>query len=335
LQRGAPLEVRAQPPNTSRRAVVARTAGAIAAPALAVALGSCGAGGASQSAQALLKDTFASHRTVSSGRIDLSLALSTSGSVGHSSRGDAFALRLTGPFQSLGPTRLPRFALKLRLRSAGLTPSGRTLRAGATSTGEKLFIELAGTPFLAPASTLSALQRGYAEAARSASASGGGSSFATLGLDPGAWLAHPRIAGSARIAGVETTHVIADVNLTRLLADAQRLSGSTGRLGLGSAALGSRLLSPASASALSRSVRSSRVNVYTGARDHLLRRLSLRVTAVSPADTRAALGGLRRATFTMRLNFAGLNRAQAILAPSSPQPLSRLILELRRLGLAR
>ncbi|MCW3057713.1 MAG: hypothetical protein JWO21_1682 [Solirubrobacterales bacterium] len=333
LQLGA-LEVRAHLPNTSRRAVVARTAGAIAAPALAVALGACGAGGGSQSPQALLNDTFASRRAVASGRIDLSLALSTRRSGGNRSRGGAFALRLAGPFQSLGPARLPRFALKLSLRAAGLTPSGPTLRAGATSTGEKLFIELAGTPFLAPASTLSALQRGYAEAGRGTSGSAGGSSFATLGLDPGMWLARPRIAGSARITGVETTHVIADVNVPRLLADAQRLSGAVAGLGLGSSRSGPRPLSPALASALASSVRSSRANVYTGARDHLLRRLSLRVSAVAAPGTRAALGGLQRATFTIRINLTALNRAQAILAPSNPQPLARLIVELKRLGFA-
>jgi hypothetical protein len=332
LQPGA-LEVRAHLPNTSRRAVVARTAGAIAAPALAVALGACGAGGGSQSPQALLKDTFASHTAVASGRIDLSLALSTRRSGGNRSRGGAFALRLAGPFQSLGPARLPRFALKLSLRAAGLTPSGPTLRARATSTGEKLFIELAGTPFLAPASTLSALQRGYAEAGGGTSGSAGGSSFATLGLDPGMWLARPRIAGSARIAGVETTHVIADVNVPRLLADSQRLSGAFAGLGLGSRS-GPPPLSPALASALTSSVRSSRANIYTGARDHLLRRLSLRVTTVAAPGTRAALGGLQRATFTMRLNLTALNRAQAILAPSNPQPQSRLIVELKRLALA-
>jgi hypothetical protein len=332
LQRGA-LEVRAHLPNTSRRAVVARAGGALSAALLAAALGSCGGGDRSQGPQALLKDTFVSHKPVASGRIDLSLALSTSG--GPPSGQDAFALHLTGPFESLGPARLPRFALKLRLRSAGLAAPGHTLRAGATSTGGQLFIELAGTPFLAPAGTVRSLQRGYAEASRSTSASGAGSSFATLGLDPRAWLAHPRIAGSARIAGVESTHIIASVNVTRLLADAQRLLGAGGQLGLASAGPGSRLLSPALAAAFSRSVRSSRANVYTGARDHLLRRLSLRVTAVPTAKARAALGALRRATFRLTLNLTGLNRGQAIVAPSNPQPPSKLIPALKRLGLAR
>jgi hypothetical protein len=325
--------VRAHPPNTSRRAVVARAAGALAAAALAVALGSCGGGGGRQTAQTLLKDTFASHTPLASGRLDLSLALSASGSGGSLSRSDALALRLTGPFQSLGAARLPRFALKLRLRSPRIAAPGHTLRAGATSTGGRLFIELAGTPFLAPASTVSSLQRGYAEASRGASAPPSGSS-AALGLDPRAWLMHPRIAGSARIAGTETTHIVAAVNVTRLLADAQRLAGG-GRLGLGSAAPGSRLLSPTLASALSQSVRSARANVYAGARDHLLRRLALRVAVVPTVRTRGALGGLRRATFTLMLNLSGLNRPQAILAPRDPQPFSKLALALERLGVAR
>jgi hypothetical protein len=330
LQRGA-VEVKAHLRNTSRRAVVARTAAAAAAAALAGGLASCGGGG-SPSAQTLLDDTFASRTPAASGHLALSLAASARS--GGSRPDEAFALRLTGPFESLGPARLPRFALKLNVTSAGRAPGARTLRAGATSTGGRLFVELAGRQFIAPARTVAALQRGYAEAGAGKAGSGAGSPFGALGLDPRAWLTHPRIAGSARIAGAEATHIVAELNAARFLADAQRLSAAGAGLGLGSRAPGSPLLSPALVSALSSSLRSARVDVYTGASDHLLRRLSLR-TAILPAATGAATGGPGRGTFRLLLTLTRLNKPQAISAPSGAQPLARALPELQRLGLGR
>jgi hypothetical protein len=330
LQRGA-VEVKAHLPNTSRRAVVARAASAVAAAALAAGLASCGGGG-SPSAQTLIDDTFASRTPVASGHLALSVAASARS--GGSRPYEAFALRLTGPFESLGRARLPRFALKLNLTSAGRAPGARTLRAGATSTGGRLFVELAGRQFIAPAGTVAALQRGYAEAGAGKPGSGGGSPFDTLGLDPRAWLEHPTIAGSARIAGTDTTHVVAQLNVARFLADAQRLSAAGAGLGLGSRAPGSPLLSPALVSALSSSLRSARVDLYTGADDHLLRRLSLRA-AMPAAATRPATGRPGRGTFRLLLNLTRLNKPQAISAPSGAQPLATALPELQRLGLAR
>jgi hypothetical protein len=123
--------------------------------------------------------------------------------------------------------------------------------------------------------------------------------------------------------------------MARFLADAQKLSGAGGSLGLGSGGQGSGLLSPAQVSALASSVRSARVDVYTGTHDHLLRRLSLRVAVSTTARARATLAGLRSATLSLVLQFADLNRPQRIAAPSNPQPVSELLPVLERLGLVK
>ena len=340
--------MRAHLPNTSRRAVVARSAltsrrtgrwalarrGTLAlllASAWTLGLAACGSG--SPSAVSLVSDTFSSHKPIESGRIDLSFVVSPLGSSGSSAAGRSFSLRLQGPFQSLGPARLPRFALALTLTSAG-----HTLNAGATSTSGQLFIELAGAAFVAPAATVQALQQGYAKATSTASSAASRSTFAALGLDPGEWLAHPLRAGTVDIAGAETTHVTAALNVARFLADAEKLSGAGIALGLGggsgggSGSGGLSLLSPAGISALSTAVRSSHVDLYTGAHDHLLRRLALSAAISTTPATRAALGGLGSADLMLVLQFTGLNQPQTIAAPSHPQPISQLLPALERLG---
>jgi hypothetical protein len=325
------VDVTAHLSNTSRAALVARRSSLalLLAGLLGVLLGAC-AGAGSPSAASLVADTFTSHKPIESGRIDLTFALTPTAAAGTPAAGGPFELQLQGPFQSLGPARLPRFALALTLTSAG-----HTLRAGATSTSGRLYVELAGAYFAAPAATEQALQQGYARAIRSSSSAASRSTFAALGVDPGEWLAHPRIVGSVNIAGARTTHVTGALDVARFVAAAEKLSGAGGALGLGGAGAGGlSLLSPAGVGALAGSVRSARVDLYTGATDHLLRRLSVSATIAGSARTRGALGGPGGAKLVLTLQFAGLDQPQAIAAPSNPQPFDRLLPDLERLGLA-
>jgi hypothetical protein len=299
---------------------------------LAGALAACGGGGrTSQSAQALVKNTFASRHPISSGRVDLTLALTTNRASGSHAADGALLLALGGPFQSLGPSRLPRFDLAVKLRSRALP--GRTVHATVTSTGGQLFIGLDSRRFLGSAATLRALRQGYVQASGRA-ASAGGSPLATLGLDPGAWLVHPRIAGSTRLDGVDVVHVVAALNVARFLADARPLFSSASAIGSGAGAQSPSLLGAELGSAPASAVRASRVDLFTGTRDNLPRRLSLRLAVAGTPRTRAAPGGVRRATLRLVVELSDLNRPQTIVAPTRPRPASELAPLLTRLGLA-
>jgi hypothetical protein len=150
--------------------------------------------------------------------------------------------------------------------------------------------------------------------------------FATLGVEPGAWLTHPSLAGRAKIAGVDTIHLITGLDGARFLADARRLSSA------GEALTGARA---SSRLAPSSSVRSARVDVFTGAHDHLLRRLVLTVELTGSPKAGAARGALLETTAAFELQFAQLNVPQRIVAPSRARPPSALGPALERLGLAR
>jgi hypothetical protein len=333
--------VRARLLNTHPRAVVAPGASraralrpvlALAvAGACAVAIAAC-AGGGSQGAQALLGETFSSHAPIRSGRMFLSFALTPAGAAGSPAARGPLSLSLQGPFQSAGAGQLPHFELQAQMTAVGdAGTAGRTLHLGATSTGGQLFIELGGTPFLAPAATVQALRQGYLQATRAGTSAEGSSPVAALGIDPGEWLEHPSIVGHAELDGNEAVHVVAGLNARRFFADAARLTQAGSPLGSGG--LGSELLAPGDLAALESSLRSARVDVYTGSADHLLRALSVRATFSPPDGARGTPGGLRAATLTLLLRFAQLNEPQTILAPSKPQPISRLLPALERLGL--
>jgi hypothetical protein len=294
------------------------------------ALGGCGGGGvtqSTQSAQALVQEAFESRQPIDSGRMKLSAALSGTGSGDHGTRRlTLFSALVQGAFQSLGPTRLPSFALLIDVSGAahaqGLGGRSGTVGFGATASGGQLFLELDGSWFVAPAGAMRALERGYRQTA-GGGAAGSPTPPAVFGIDPGRWLTSPALAGTARIAGEPTLHLTAGLDAQRFLADAQALLANGGALALGSAG-GSTWLTPARLATLSRSLRSARVEVFVGAHDHRLRRLSVSASLRTDARTRSALDGLHTARLTFVLEFADLDRPQTIAAPRDPQPLAAL-----------
>ena len=328
--------MRARFPKPSPRAVVAprrplvlRAAAVSAAAALAGGPAACGSD-RPPSARSLVEQTFASRTPIHSGRLELSFALSPVAPAAQPAPRWPVAARLSGAFQSLGAGRLPQFALRLSVSA----PPGRTVAAGAVSTGGRLFVELGGKPFATPRSTSQALARGYAEASRAGALAGEGWPFAPLGIEPARWLIHPVLSRSP--AGSGTVHVVAGLDARRFFAGVARLMAAGGSLLGAIAGNGGRapeLFAPAAPAALAASVRSARVDLYSGAADHLLRRLTVSAALSSTGRAGGALAGPQQATVTLVLAFAELNRAQSIVAPRAPRPFAELLPAVARLGL--
>jgi hypothetical protein len=304
--------------NTTIRATVALAATI----ACAFLLAACG--GAAGSAESLLNDTFSGHTQIESGNVNLSFTL---GASGQSAATEPLAVRLSGPFENSATGKLPRFALRLQLSAAG-----HPLGAGATSTGSALFVQLAGTWFSTPSSTYKALQDSYAQATAKASSSKVRSTFSSLGIEPGRWLSNPTKAGTATVAGVQTVHLTASIDIPAFLADVSKLSQAGSTLGLASPLGGSTgSLSSTLIDELAKSIKSAHVDVYTGQDDHLLRRLEVSATVTGTPQTQAILGGLSSAQIKVLLEFSDLNKPQTISAPANPQPPSQLLPALQQL----
>jgi hypothetical protein len=323
LQRAGRVEaLRALLKNTTLRAAVAL----LAVISCAWLISACG--GAAGSAQSLLDDTFSGHTQIESGNVKLSFAI---GAVGSNAATKPLAVRLSGPFESTTSGKLPHFALQLQLGAAG-----HTLQAGATSTGSALFVELAGTWFSTPESTYKALEEGYGQATKTASTAKVRSTFSSLGIQPGRWLANPTKVGTTSIGGAQTVHLAASVDIPAFLADVSKLSQAGGALGLGSpvpgASTSTGTLSPAVISELAKSIKSAHVDIYTGQDDHLLRRLEVSATVSATPQTQALLGGLSTANIKVLLEFSDLNKPQTIAAPSNPQPSSQLLPAVQQLA---
>ncbi|HEY1689970.1 MAG TPA: hypothetical protein VGF95_14040 [Solirubrobacteraceae bacterium] len=282
-----------------------------------------GCGKSSPSATALLKDTFEAPKAIESGRLSLSFSLSGKG--GQVSR--PLTMKLSGPFEEEGEGKLPQFALAIDFDT-----EGNALKAGATSIDGKLYLELEGTPFVAPASTTKALQKSFSQASKKGAGKSASSTFAALGIEPGRWLTHPVVKGEKQVDGVATTEVEGGLDVAALLKDTNRLSGAAGEAGLGSEAA-SGLLSPKLITELAKSLTTAKVAVYTGNSDHVLRRLVLNASLAPKGQASTALGGLHSATLSLTLNIAEVGKPQQIVAPKNPKPLSQLVEVLEGIGL--
>ena len=86
---------------------------------------------------ALLRSTFANLGKMKSATVDAKVRIEPRGA---NAGAGTVAARLSGPFASQGANKLPKFAFKVELTSAG-----RTVAGGATYNGSKAFITLQGT----------------------------------------------------------------------------------------------------------------------------------------------------------------------------------------------
>ncbi len=231
---------------------------------------SAGASGAG--AQQLLHATFAAHAPIARARVALTLALSPGSPAASAGAAQALSLRLSGPFEVASPGSAALFELALELRHG----AGRPLRLGLDASRRRLAIEIDGRRLGGSAAALAALRRAFGEALL-----GGG-----VASGAQAWVVRPRLEGSQRLDGVLTERLRGALDPQGFDGAARRLLGLVGGLaGLLGAPVPAKVLAAGAGAGGS-------VSLYSGARDHILRRLEL----IVPLTARAGRGGAPRPT---------------------------------------
>ena len=299
-----------------------------------VALGAsaCGSGdrsGSGGEATTLLKDTFGADHPIRSGRIDANLDVDLKG---FAQLADPLSLHLTGPFASNGGKNLPDFALQLDLQSGS-----RPISLGAVFAQGGAYLSIEGQSFDLGSDLYATFKQSYEKAKAQSGSSAGVSSLSALGISPLRWLKDPTKQGSEDIAGTQTEHLSADVDVPHLLDDVSTLlSKAKNVTSAGATATGTQVPTQLTADqrdAISRSIRSARFDLWTGQKDHTLRKVALDVQIDVPEDLQARAGGLKTGHVTFQLTLAQLNQAQKVAKPADARPLSELRSSLQDLGL--
>lgn len=237
---------------------------------------------ATTDASQLLRDTLANSAKLKSGFLSASVR-----AAGHQGK-------VSGPFASEGQGKLPRFAFDV-------TAAGRHL--GLTWTGEKGFITLDNTPY-----ALSDLIVRQVEAGLEQAAKGG-----PLGIDVSGWLKNPRNEGFAQVGDAETIKLTGTADKAKVLAGVQQITKRFGSFGLPGAGA-----SPPELREYVNAMKSTAVEVYTGASDRILRRLVVKSTVQDP-DTH------KTGRYVVDLTLTKVNQDQQISAPANPHPFSELL----------
>jgi|GEM_PF-755131 len=305
--------------------------------ALVAGLTACGSSGDKSSgsgadATALLKDTFGADHPIRSGRVDANLDVNLKGLAKLTV---PLSLHLSGPFQSNGGTTLPDFALALDLQG-GTKPI--TIGAVFAKGGGYLTIE--GQAFDLGSQLYKTFKTGYEKAKAASTAKGKADSQASLsalGISPLRWLEDPKNAGTEDIAGTQTVHVTSGVDVPKLLEDISTLLGKAkGVTSAGGAATGTAVpttLTAQQRDVIAKSIKSAKVDVWTGAKDHTLRKVAVNVQVDVPEDLRAQAGNLQNGHVIFQITIAQLNQAQKVVKPADVRPISELRSALTDLGL--
>ncbi|MCW3039260.1 MAG: hypothetical protein JWM31_1165, partial [Solirubrobacterales bacterium] len=267
-------------------------------------------------AAGILKDTFGAGKPVKSGKLNLAVALDTTGLTGVTG---PVKLTLTGPFQSQGGSELPAFDFDVALATGDTN-----LTAGAVSTGKAGFLKFQGTAFALPEAIFTQFKKGYEASSKQAGKKAGGPSLRTLGVDPLRWLTAPRKIGTETVGGAEANHVSATVDVPKLLTDVDTLLKKAGTLGGQAAAGVPNGLSAARRAQIEQGITSTTFDVWAGKDDGTLRKLDVKVGFTIPASARSRAGGLQKGVVDLTLTIADLNKDQQIDAPKSTRPLSEL-----------
>ena len=280
----------------------------------------------SSAAHRLLVQAFDGHHTITSGVISLDFKVTPSGS---STIKSPFELSFGGPFTRDGAGKPPESDFTIAISGQGHHGSLQVISAGG-----KGYVTVSGQSYQLPASSFKSVESGLGSVGSPGSTSGGKSdtsAFGKLGIKPLDWLSNPQIVqSSSKVGGVAATHVHATVDTTAMLGDFSKLLGkaesleSAKSLGAGGTSSLPKSIAASAQKKIAKALGSPAVNVWTGASDKIIRKLTIEVNVPVTGHTRTQLGGMTSLAIALDFGYSEVNQPQTITAPASLQPFSVL-----------
>jgi hypothetical protein len=288
---------------------------------LAAVTGACGGSdedaSSSTDVNELLTQTFTGSKEVKSGNLDLSLKLEAQG--GESQLDGPVSVSLSGPFQAQDDGRLPKFKL-----DAAFEGAGQSIKAGATSTGDKGYLSFQGTDYVVEEQVFQQFKAGYEQAQKQGSQDK--QTFASLGMDPRKWLTDPKNAGEAKVGDDDTIKITGGVDVAKLLDDINNALGKASSLGLQGGQVPEKLTEEQKRQ-VTEAVKTPRVEIYTGKADQILRRMVVNLGVDDKSSGTSGIVGFD-------VSITDLNEDQDIAEPADAKPFSELLEKLGGLGVA-
>jgi hypothetical protein len=279
---------------------------------VALLLAACG-GGSSEDAKSTINDAF-SH-SIKSANVTLSVTAKIDGVAQLS---QPVQVKLSGPFQSNGKTKLPSLNWQ-----ASFSGGGQSLTGGITSTGDNAYVSFQGSNYEVGQQQVAQINK------QLSTQTGQKKTLKDFGIDPTSWVTDAQDKGTENVNGVDTTHVQAGVDVGKMLTDLNKTISQAGGVAGASAP---QQLTAQQIDTIKNVVKNPKFDVYVGKDDKILRRLNVSIDFQIPEAQRSQFNGAQGGNFTFSLDFSDVGKPQTIAAPANPKPLSELQSQLGGLG---
>ena len=269
----------------------------------------------SASVDDLLTQTFTGKKDVKSGRLALNVDLNIQGS---GEMDGPIKVTLGGPFQSQGEGKLPIFDIDLSFEGAG-----QSIKAGATSTGSKGFVNFNGQEYAVSDEVFNQFKTAFEQASQQG---GQNQSLQSLGLDPRSWITNATNAGEAKVGDTDTIKITGGVDVAKMIDDIfASLQKNAGQLGLQGQV---PELTDEQRKQITDAVKDVKVEIYTGTDDKILRRMFVSLSLSDPTGQDQGSADVK-----FDLSLLDLNEDQEVSEPSNTKPFEELVQQLGGLGL--
>ncbi len=230
-------------------------------------------------------------------------------------------VRASGPYRSQ-KDKPPEFDIDLKIAVEG---GGASIDTGRVSVGDRAFIKFQGAFYEVPRSQVEEANKAF-ESGRERRGKVKGP-----GVNPRGWIASAKDEGEEEVAGVETKHVSGQLDVKRMVADLNRFVSRAGK-SLGAGAAVPKPLPQATLDKIGQLVRNPTFDVYVGAEDERIRRLSTNVQVTVPEADRQQARGIEGGSLELTIEFRDVGKPQRIEPPAQSRPLSDLTKQLGGAG---
>jgi hypothetical protein len=198
--------------------------------------------------------------------------------------GQGNSIKVSGAFESSGPTEMPKADVQVNVDAPGFDGSG-----GFVTTGNRAWFTRAGVGYAVPQAAWSKIVEAREKGTPPTNEA------PELDVNPTAWVQNVKSEGTEQMDGVQVTHVSADVNSARAVSDVVKAMDGTGQI-------------PANAEArVAKVIDNGHLDAWVG-EDQILRRASLELSGKG--------SGGRRVNMNLDFTLSQVNKPQQIEAPS-------------------
>ena len=230
-------------------------------------------------------------------------------------------IRASGPYRS-EKSKPPEFDIDLKI---GVEGGGASIDTGRISVGDRAFIKFQGGFYELPQKEVEEANKSF-EGSRNRR-----DKVKSFGVDPRSWIASAKDEGDEEVAGVETTHITGQLDVRKMVGDLNKFVERAGKT-LGSGVAAPKPLPQETLDKIAQVVRNPTFDVYIGAEDERIRRLSTNVQIEVPQADQQAARGIEGGTLELSIEFRDVGKPQKIEAPAQSRPLSDLTKQLGGAG---